>query len=52
LEQLDNLDDNDPAFIHDDGSTNFFLEHGWGIGDPANREKTLEELEALVPNEQ
>ena len=36
LEQLDNLDDNDPAFIRDDGSTNFFLEHGWGIGDPAN----------------
>ena len=52
LEQLDDLDDNDPAFIRDDGSTNFFLEHGWGIGDPANREKTLEELEALVPDEQ
>ena len=51
LEQLDDLDDNDPAFIRDDGSTNFFLEHGWGIGDPANQEKTLEELEALVPDE-
>src|SRR4051794_29415882 len=52
LDQLDDFDDDDPAFIRDDGSTNFFLEHGRGIGDPANREETLEELEALIPDEQ
>ena len=36
----------------DDGSLEYFQSHGFGIGDPANRELTIEELEALVPEEQ
>ena len=36
----------------DDGSLEYFQSHSFGIGDPANRELTIEELEALVPEEQ
>ena len=36
----------------DDGSLEYFQSHGFGIGDPTNRELTIEELEALVPEEQ
>jgi len=36
----------------DDGSLEYFQSHGFGIRDPTNRELTIEELEALVPEEQ
>ena len=36
----------------DDGSLEYFQLHGFGIGDPTNRELIIEELEALVPEEQ
>ena len=35
-----------------DGSLEYFQSHDFGIGDPANRELTIKELEALVPEEQ
>ena len=47
MKYIDDLDDNNLVFVRNDGSTNFFPEHGLGIGD---REKTLEELKALVPD--
>ena len=40
------------SVTRDDGSLEYFQSHSFDIGDLTNRELTIEELEALVPEKQ